>query len=53
MEVTLNPMGIEEKILLERLMELYMYEFSQFSQDDISEYGCYGYRHIDDYWNEE
>lgn len=36
-----------------RLMELYNYEFSVFSNDDISEYGYYGYGHIDDYWNEE
>lgn len=34
-------------------MELYNYEFSVFSNDDISEYGYYGYGHIDDYWNEE
>lgn len=53
MEVTLHLMKIEEKVLLARLMELYLYEFSQFSLEDVNEYGCYGYRHIDDYWNEE
>ena len=53
MDVTLQLMTVEEKPLLIRLMELYNYEFSEFSNDDISEFGYYGYDHIDDYWNEE
>lgn len=53
MNITLHRMPVEEKPLLIRLMELYNYEFSAFSNDDISEYGYYGYDHIDDYWNEE
>lgn len=52
MEVTLHLMDAEEKPLLARMMELYLYEFTQFSGDDISEHGFYGYDHIDDYWNE-
>lgn len=46
-------MSVDEKALLVRLMELYSYEFSVYSNDDISEYGYYGYNHIDDYWNED
>lgn len=53
MDITLHLMENDEKILLIRLMELYNYEFSEFSNDDINEYGYYGYDHIDDYWNEE
>ena len=53
MRVELQLMSVDEKSLLIRLMELYNYEFSQFSNDDINEYGYYGYEHIDDYWNEE
>lgn len=53
MDITLHPMPVAEKVLLIRLMELYLYDFSEFSQDDINEYGYYGYDHIDDYWNEE
>ena len=53
MEITLRPMPLAEKPLLLRLLELYSYEFSQFSGDDLSEYGYYGYEHLDDYWNEE
>lgn len=53
MDIKLQLMKIEEKPLLIQLMELYNYEFSVYSNDDISEYGYYGYEHIDDYWNEE
>lgn len=53
MDVKLQLMRVEEKSLLARLMELYEYEFSQFSDADVNEFGYYGYAHIDDYWNEE
>ena len=53
MNITLHLMSVDEKALLVRLMELYSYEFSVYSNDDISEYGYYGYNHIDDYWNED
>lgn len=53
MEITLQLMGADEKLLLIRLMELYIYEFSIYSNEDINEYGYYGYGHIDDYWEEE
>lgn len=53
MDIVLHHMGVEEKMLLIQLMELYNYEFSEFSNDDVNEYGYYGYDHIDDYWNEE
>lgn len=53
MNITLHLMSVEEKPLLVRLMELYNYEFTAYSNDDISEYGYYGYAHIDDYWNED
>ena len=50
--VTLHIMSVDEKTLLIRLIELYNYEFSAFSNDDINEYGYYGYDHIDDYRKE-
>lgn len=53
MDITLHLMSVDEKYLLIRLMELYNYEFSVYSDNDISDYGYYGYSHIDDYWNEE
>lgn len=53
MDITLHLMSVDQKALLIRLMELYQYEFSVFSNNDINEYGFYGYNHIDDYWNEK
>lgn len=50
MEIRLERMCVEQKSLLVQLMELYMYEFSVYENIDISEYGYYGYGHIDDYW---
>lgn len=53
MDITLQILQVDDKSLLIRLMELYNYEFSIYSNEDINEYGYYGYGHIDDYWNEE
>ena len=52
MDVTLERIKAEDKPVLERLMELYLYEFSQFSGDDLDEDGRYGYRYLDAYWTE-
>lgn len=53
MDIKLELMKSDDKPLLVRLMELYNYEFTRYDDADISEYGYYGYSHIDDYWNED
>ena len=53
MNIYIEPILIEQKSVLVQMMELYNYDFSEFSDDDINEYGYFGYSHIDDYWNEE
>ena len=53
MKITIEPIAIEQKSVLVQMMELYNYDFSEFSNDDINEYGYFGYSRIDDYWNEE
>ena len=52
MEIKIEPILIEQKSVLVQLMELYNYDFSMYSDDDVNEYGYFGYSHIDDYWNE-
>ena len=52
MEIKIEPILIEQKSVFMQLMELYMYDFSLYSNDDVNEYGYFGYSHIDDYWNE-
>lgn len=53
MEVELKPVEIEQKSVLVQMMELYNYDFSEFSEDDLNEYGYFGYPYIDNYWTEE
>jgi len=53
MNITIEPISIEQKSVFMQMMELYCYDFSEFSDDDINEYGYFGYPRIDDYWNEE
>lgn len=53
MDISIEPILIEQKSVLARMLELYSYDFSEFSDNDINEYGYFGYKYIDDYWNEE
>jgi len=53
MNITVEPIFVEQKSVFVQMMELYNYDFSEFSNDDINEYGYFGYPRIDDYWNEE
>lgn len=53
MDIRVEPILYEQKSVFIQMLELYNYDFSEFSDDDINEYGYFGYRHIDDYWNEE
>ena len=52
MNITIEPIRIEQKSVFVQMMELYLYDFSEFSGEDINEYGYFGYPRIDDYWNE-
>ena len=53
MDICVEAILYEQKSVFIQMLELYQYDFSEFSDDDINEYGYFGYAHIDDYWNEE
>lgn len=53
LKIEIEKMEKDQKPLLMRLVELYNYDFSEYDEADISEWGYYGYDHIDDYWNED
>lgn len=53
MNITVEPISIEQKSVLVQMMELFKYDFSEFSDEDLNEYGYFGYSHIDDYWNQK
>jgi predicted acetyltransferase len=43
--------GRDEQAILQRLMEFYLYDFSEFDGTDVDANGIYGYDYLDDYWS--
>ena len=42
-----------QKEILQRLLELYQYDLSIVTDDDVDQFGLYGYSYLDCYWVEE
>lgn len=43
---------LDDKITIGCLLELYQYDFTEFTDEDVDEQGSFGYRHLDLYWTE-
>jgi predicted acetyltransferase len=52
MEVALLAAGIEQRSTFSRLMQLYAYDFSEVTRDDVGEDGLFRVPSIDRYWQE-
>lgn len=52
MDVDLQPATEADKPVLRQLMELYMYDFSEWEEWDVNEEGRFASPHLDRYWNE-
>ena len=52
MKIELVRINESNKAVLRQLMELYLYDFSEFDHEDVNEHGVYGYRYLDHYWTE-
>jgi predicted acetyltransferase len=52
MSIEVIRIPIDDKPVLRRLMELYLYDFSKFDQADVNQHGLYEYDFIDPYWTE-
>jgi predicted acetyltransferase len=52
MDLSITPAIHSEKAVLRRLLELYLYDFSEFTGGDLDEHGLFGYRYLDHYWTE-
>jgi predicted acetyltransferase len=52
-DIEIQEVAQEDKPVLRALMELYQYDYSEFSGDDVSDHGQFGYRYLDQYWTEE
>lgn len=53
MNITVEPIPYEQRDVFIRVMELFSYDFSEFSGADIDDRGFFGYPYIDAYWTEK
>lgn len=52
MDLLVEPAPLGQKPVLRRLMELYLYDFSEYDQADVNEHGSFEYDYLDAYWVE-
>lgn len=52
LDVDIAPATLGDKIAVRHLLELYAYDFSDFTAWDVDEHGLFGYRYLDHYWTE-
>ncbi len=52
MNIHLSQVRIEQKEVLASLLQLYLYEFSQFTNEEYNEKGVYTYKYFEQYWLE-
>ncbi|MGE5223053.1 MAG: GNAT family N-acetyltransferase [Omnitrophica WOR_2 bacterium] len=52
MTVDIQPVVYADKLILRNLMELYLYDFSEFDGMDVNAHGRFEYRYLDHYWTE-
>jgi predicted acetyltransferase len=50
--ISLTPATPEQKTLMHRLMQLYLYDFTEFTGDEISDDGFFPYPYLVRYWEE-
>lgn len=53
MEMDISEATLSEKTLIQHMMQLYQYDFSEFEGNDLDDYGMFGYKYLDHYWVEE
>ncbi|HML96871.1 MAG TPA: GNAT family N-acetyltransferase [Tepidiformaceae bacterium] len=53
MDVSIEPVRYEHKAVLRRLIQLYLYDFSEFEPLALNDHGEFDYRYLDHYWAPE
>ncbi len=53
MDILIEEVSIDKKLVIKNLLELYIYDFTEFGPYDVGPDGLYGYNHLDCYWTEE
>ncbi|MEO0836581.1 MAG: GNAT family N-acetyltransferase [Cyanobacteria bacterium J06642_3] len=52
MNVEITSASVTDKSVIKQIMELYQYDFSEFTKADLNEHGRFGYPYLDNYWEE-
>jgi predicted acetyltransferase len=52
MDITIEPVAVSDKSVLRNLLELYLYDFSEYDGADLNDHGLYQYEYLDMYWTE-
>jgi predicted acetyltransferase len=53
MDISITQVSKDEKEILKNLLEKYSYEFSQYEDTDVNDFGLYGYTYLDHYWTDK
>lgn len=53
MEIEVTQASLDDKPILQRMMEFYQYDFSEYDDNDLDLNGIYGYPWLDHYWWEQ
>ncbi len=52
MRVRVEAVAYADKAVLQRLIEFYVYDYSEYMGWDVDAHGVFGYRYLDNYWTE-
>ena len=52
MKVKVERAAVEDKVVLRNLMQLYLYDYTEFDPDDLDDHGLFNYNYLDHYWVE-
>jgi predicted acetyltransferase len=52
MNVEIQPASVEDKPVLQHLLQLCLHDYSEFNGQDINEHGLFDYPYLDYYWTE-
>jgi predicted acetyltransferase len=52
LDIEIESVSYRDKGALRQIVELYVYDCSEFVGSDVDEHGTFGYRYLDHYWTE-
>jgi predicted acetyltransferase len=50
MNISLTPISLKEKSILQRLMQIYLYDFTEFTENELDKFGKYPFA-LTEFWN--